>query len=398
MKTLRYYALSIIIFFYFINILSSEESVDVYYESITKNVNSEGLNFTIEDQKYLYERAKFAYRSTPDIILSSVDNIENFRKSKQHDEIKNQLNSFIDNKNAWPEYIYIAKLTKDKKQFLYVVSSSDVIESHKLISYETSVGMCKALEKNKSVVTDFSIDPPAAYIPIRENKEITGFFVFVKNSWQGAARRINPVGQKIDVSNQVLEDRISVIEKRLAKIEKDIEKLSSKKESDGIRNIYDSSINDNNLIKLSYGKGEMHTYKSLGGSGHVIYYEAPEKDLYLKYIEIFGSRYGEAEAPNEDFNVYILNEKKESILSLKYPYSNFKREVRRWVALPVSEKIPLPQKFWVVVEFNPHQTKGVYVGVEYTQDEKIHSKCGTIKSFLARDEEGEWMIRAYLSK
>jgi beta-lactamase regulating signal transducer with metallopeptidase domain len=152
---------------------------------------------------------------------------------------------------------------------------------------------------------------------------------------------------------------------------------------------------------LSYGDGKADGKKSYGGSGHMIRFELPEGVTNVRGIRIHGSRYGVPRAPDEDIEITFLSEDRQEILDSKgAPYRLFKRGKENWVRILFDDEVELPQKFWVALNFNAHQTKGVYVSYD-TSTKGEHSRVG-----LPGDEEepketdfgGDWMVQVMLAK
>jgi beta-lactamase regulating signal transducer with metallopeptidase domain len=152
---------------------------------------------------------------------------------------------------------------------------------------------------------------------------------------------------------------------------------------------------------LSYGDGKADGKKSYGGNGHMIRFELPEGVTNVRGIRIHGSRYGVPQAPNEDIEITFLSEDRQEILDSKgAPYRLFKRGKEAWVRILFDDEVELPQKFWVALNFNAHQTKGVYVSYD-TSTKGEYSRAGLPGS----DEEpketdfgGDWMVQVMLAK
>lgn len=150
---------------------------------------------------------------------------------------------------------------------------------------------------------------------------------------------------------------------------------------------------------LSYGDGKPDGKKSFGGSGQMIRFELPEGVNKIKGLRIHGSRYGTAQAPNEDFEITFLSEKRDETLHTESaPYKLFKRGKENWVRVQFKEPVELPPKFWIALDFNAEQTKGVYVSYD-TSTKGEYSRVGK-----AGDEEepketdfgGDWMVQVML--
>jgi RNA polymerase sigma-70 factor (ECF subfamily) len=152
---------------------------------------------------------------------------------------------------------------------------------------------------------------------------------------------------------------------------------------------------------LSYGDGKADGKKSYGGSGHMIRFEMPEGVTNVRGLRIHGSRYGMPQAPDEDFEITFLNDDREEILDSQVaPYRLFKRGKEAWVRVMFDKEVELPEKFWVALNFNAHQTKGVYLSYD-TSTKGEYSRAG-----LPGDEEepketdfsGDWMVQVMLAR
>ena len=154
--------------------------------------------------------------------------------------------------------------------------------------------------------------------------------------------------------------------------------------------------------------------RSLGASGHAVLFEKrPEGGKYLGEISLFCGRYGLPQPPRDKFNLYILKEKEQKdpidlsaenllvIAKVPVPYSEVERtgEELEWYSFS-TPSIELPQgRFLIAAAFNPHQTKGIYLGID--EDAADTDAC---KSFVGLpkegykpfDAKGQWMIRAKL--
>jgi RNA polymerase sigma-70 factor (ECF subfamily) len=111
-------------------------------------------------------------------------------------------------------------------------------------------------------------------------------------------------------------------------------------------------------------------------------------------VEIFGSRYGTPQPPQEDFSIYLCNAKFEVLKEFKVPYARFERGAERWVKidLPATE---VPEFFYLCVSFNPTATKSVYVGFD-KNTALSHSRIALPDSHVADAPEFDWMLRCYL--
>lgn len=155
------------------------------------------------------------------------------------------------------------------------------------------------------------------------------------------------------------------------------------------------------LTILKYGDGKADGKKSYGGSGHMIRFEMPEGVSKVKGLRMHGSRYGLPQAPKEDYEITFLNDDLDETLDSKAaPYHQFKRGKEQWVRVLFKEPVELPEKFWIALNFNPHQTKGIYLSYD-TETKGEYSRMG-----LPGDEEtpkktdfdGDWMVQVMLEK
>lgn len=146
--------------------------------------------FTVDDQRYLLERCAVAASLVPAEVTATTSTVADFRKTPLHDRVKASLRKLVDNEHAWPEYIYVARMTPDRKKFEYMVSSSDVIEGHPITAYDLNTGMPEAFAAAKPFVTDFCQSIPAVYMPVPQGQPATGFVVLVKQSWEPNQRRV----------------------------------------------------------------------------------------------------------------------------------------------------------------------------------------------------------------
>lgn len=155
----------------------------------------------------------------------------------------------------------------------------------------------------------------------------------------------------------------------------------------------------NSSYLLKYGDATADGKKSLGGSGEMIEFTSPTEDSKVTGIRIHGSRYGLPQPPKEDFLIYILGEDGTEVLHTdKAPYSLFERGENKWVKVKFKKPRVVPKKFWVVLDFKAHQTKGVFVSFDKSTKGE-HSKIG-LPGQEAKDVDfgGDWMIQVDLAK
>lgn len=151
---------------------------------------------------------------------------------------------------------------------------------------------------------------------------------------------------------------------------------------------------------LSYGDGKPDGKKSYGGNGQMIRFELPEGVTKIKGIRIHGSRYGTAQAPNEDFEITFLSEKRDETLHTESaPYKLFKRGKENWVRVQFKEPVELPRRFWIALDFNAEQTKGVYVSYDTSTKGEYSrvGKAGDEAEPKETDFGGDWMVQVMLA-
>jgi RNA polymerase sigma-70 factor (ECF subfamily) len=147
--------------------------------------------------------------------------------------------------------------------------------------------------------------------------------------------------------------------------------------------------------ELAVDDGKSAGKSSMAGSGHAVAFEAPGDGHVLTAVKIYGSRYGAAEAPAEDFHVYLCDEEGKQIADVPFPYKNFARGGQRWVTLKLPEPKAVPRHFILCVSFDPTATKGVYV--HYDKEVNGDSRVGLPGKLNDAFEKGDWMIRAVVA-
>jgi beta-lactamase regulating signal transducer with metallopeptidase domain/tetratricopeptide (TPR) repeat protein len=143
--------------------------------------------------------------------------------------------------------------------------------------------------------------------------------------------------------------------------------------------------------ELTYDDGKNEGKWSFSGGGHGVKFSAPSDGCVLKAVKLYGSRYGEYEAPQEDFDVWVCDKNFNVLANFKFPYSTFaKRGYTKWATLNVDD-VEVPKEFAICVAFDPHQTKGIYV--YHDAKGSGHSYQG-IPPEMEAFGDGDWMIRA----
>ena len=148
---------------------------------------------------------------------------------------------------------------------------------------------------------------------------------------------------------------------------------------------------------LSYVHDTSGDKRSLGASGHASAFTRPPQHRFVEAVQIFAARYGTPEAPKEDFHLYILNQDRQVLADVPCPYSLIERADLRWYTLR-TPPVEVPERFFIALAFNPHQTKGIYLGLD-TDVSESHSFAGLPEEgYEPLKERQDWMIRAALSE
>jgi beta-lactamase regulating signal transducer with metallopeptidase domain len=151
--------------------------------------------------------------------------------------------------------------------------------------------------------------------------------------------------------------------------------------------------------RLSYNDGKADGKKSIAGAAELLKFSAPESNAKVAAIRIHGSRYGYPQAPKEDFEILFLNpDLTEAFATKSFPYSRFKRGPESWVEIKLPMPLEVPKEFWVGLNFNAEQTKGVYVSYDSSTD-GARSRVGLPGEDI-RDAKvgGDWMIELVLEE
>jgi len=150
-------------------------------------------------------------------------------------------------------------------------------------------------------------------------------------------------------------------------------------------------------LRLSYDDGEMNGQKSISGSGHALIFHQPDGKWLLNAIEFYGCRYGITEQPPDDeFTVFVCDEDFEVIGEYPSSYTLFpERGEWKWQKIEF-QPIDVPEFFYVLVEFDPAATKGIYMALDDSVP-RSHSRTAYPGAHLIDVEDVcDWMIRAYL--
>ena len=130
----------------------------------------------------------------------------------------------------------------------------------------------------------------------------------------------------------------------------------------------EGNIVPDGTVPLSHVDETAEDKRSLAASGHAVRFARPGNRQFVEAIQLFGSRYGTASPPKDDFHVYLLNEKFQVLSHLRFPYALIPRGDMKWHTLR-TPSIEVPENFHAAVAFNPHRTKGIYLGLDESAPE-----------------------------
>jgi len=146
---------------------------------------------------------------------------------------------------------------------------------------------------------------------------------------------------------------------------------------------------------LCYDDGVYDGMRSMAGSGHAVRFSAP-KGAKLEKVKLMGARYG-LQHSSSTFRVTVLNSNFNEIKFFEFPFTKYTQrgEPLYWVEFDMLE-LEVPEEFYVLFDFDPTATDGVYVGFNAHSTGNSFSALpgGHIKPF----REGDWMIRTLLDK
>jgi RNA polymerase sigma-70 factor (ECF subfamily) len=147
-----------------------------------------------------------------------------------------------------------------------------------------------------------------------------------------------------------------------------------------------------NAVRLSHVDNSAEGKQSYAGTGFAVRFERPEEVGRVVAIELFCSRYGLPQPPDEDFHIYLLDADQKLIKDFPFPYAQMERGQERWYTFRI-DAIEVPKTFFVGLWFNAHQTKGVYVGKD-TDVHESHSYTGTPEQgYQPVEGKMDWMVR-----
>ena len=81
------------------------------------------------------------------------------------------------------------------------------------------------------------------------------------------------------------------------------------------------------------------------------------------------------------------------------PYKLFKRGKENWVRVMFDKEVELPRTFWIALDFNAEQTKGVYLSYDTSTKGQYSrvGKAGDDEEPKETDFAGDWMVQVMLS-
>ena len=142
--------------------------------------------------------------------------------------------------------------------------------------------------------------------------------------------------------------------------------------------------------ELALDDGTSAGKRSIAGAGHAITFEAPAGEWFLTAVRLFGSRYGGAEAPEDKFTVFLLDDQFRRIAEFALAYGRFERGDPQWVELELTPTL-VPTKLVIGVDFQPTARKGVFV--HHDAESGGHSATGIPGRDFQKFAKGDWMIR-----
>lgn len=142
---------------------------------------------------------------------------------------------------------------------------------------------------------------------------------------------------------------------------------------------------------LHYDDDTNEGIRSVAGSGHAVLFRKAGGGR-LVAVKMKGARYG-AEGSKSVFHVTILDGGFKEIGRIEFPFMKYgqRSENPYWVELPIPS-VKVPKVFFVVFDFSPTATDGVYVA--YDESTKGHSFQALPGDHLSDFDKGDWMIRA----
>jgi hypothetical protein len=157
-------------------------------------------------------------------------------------------------------------------------------------------------------------------------------------------------------------------------------------------------------VKLELDDGGAEGKKSIAGGGHARKFDAPGAgDWYLTAVSVHGARYGGAQPPaSATFDVALCDDGMKPVATWKQPYRAFDCGDAKWVRLelPPTRVPPAGQGFYVVLDFHPTASQGVYVS--YDDSARGTDRAGSLVATPGKKGSafaaGDWMLRVELDR
>lgn len=142
-------------------------------------------------------------------------------------------------------------------------------------------------------------------------------------------------------------------------------------------------------LLLKHDDGLSEGKRSMAGGGHLVRFRVPAGPWYLTSLQVFGSRYGGAAAPDKEFSVWLCDRDFRVIKQFRFPYSRFERGFPEWVKLQVPPT-SVPREVLVCIGFSPTAREGVFV--HYDLKSSGESATG-LPGRGSKAFDHDWLIR-----
>ncbi len=151
------------------------------------------------------------------------------------------------------------------------------------------------------------------------------------------------------------------------------------------------------VVEVVYGDGPSDGKRSIGGSGHAVAFERPGPARFVEGVKIHAARYGHPKPPEEDFDLYVLDEEFEVLAKASFAYGTVERGDLDWYEL-CTPSVEVPKTFHIALSFNSQRTKGIYLGYENASG-KPHSFTGLPGAGFSPVGKGyDWMVIPLLAE
>lgn len=135
--------------------------------------------------------------------------------------------------------------------------------------------------------------------------------------------------------------------------------------------------------------------RSFADTGFGVRFTRPDEAASVVAIQLFCSRYGHPQPPQEGFHIYLLDGDWKLIKELTCPYAHIVRSQEQWYTLGVLPT-DVPREFGIGLYFNARQNKGIFMGVD-TDVTTSHSYTGKPDSgYQPVEQKQDWMVRVFL--